>query len=50
MKTKETIQVKQKILFSSQDGNNRGSTINNSVGSFISNTYLRQTPKSHFDK
>ena len=50
MKTKETIQVKQKILFSSQNINNKGPIIDNFVGSFISNTYVRQTPESHFDK
>ena len=41
MKTKETIQVKQKILFSCQNINNKGSIIDNSVCSFISNTYVQ---------
>ena len=45
---------KTKIVFSSQSINDIVSTIDNSVGSFICNTYLRQgwdlTPKSHFDK
>ena len=48
-KDKRNNTSKTEILFSSQNINNKGSIIDNSVGGFISNTYVRHTPKSHFN-